>query len=73
MSRSQKIWQSHRIKTQKNYFEDVAKFKYLGKTLTDQNYMHEEIKSRINAGTLAAVQFSLLFSRLLSRNLKVKI
>jgi hypothetical protein len=52
----------------------VAKFKYLGKTLTDQNYMQEEIKSRLNSGNSSyrSVQ-SLLSSRLLSRNLKVKI
>jgi hypothetical protein len=52
----------------------VAKFKYLGTALTDQNYINEEIKSRINSGNACyhSVQ-GLLPSRLLSRNVKVKI
>jgi hypothetical protein len=52
----------------------VAKIKYFGKTVTDQNYMQEEIKSRLNSGNACyhSVQ-SLLTSRLLSRNVKVKI
>jgi hypothetical protein len=55
-------------------FEDVTEFKYLETTLTDQDCMHEEIKSRLNLGNACyhLVQ-SLLSSCLLSRNLKVKI
>jgi hypothetical protein len=40
MSRSQKIGQKHSIKRGNRSFEDVAKFKYLGITLSDQNCMH---------------------------------
>jgi hypothetical protein len=71
MSRSQKTGQKYSIKIANRSFEDVAKFKYLGTTLTDQNHMHEEIKSRLNSGNACynLVQ-SLLSSCLLSRNLK---
>jgi hypothetical protein len=74
MSHSQKVGQKHSIKTANRSFEDVAKFKYLGTTLTDQTCVHEEIKSRLSLGNACChlVQ-SLLSSCLLSRNLKVKI
>jgi hypothetical protein len=74
MSRSQKTGEKHSIKIANGSLEDVEKFKYLGTTLTDQNCMHEEIKSRLNWGNACyhSVQ-SLLSSRLLSGDVKVKI
>jgi hypothetical protein len=74
MSHSQNIGQKHSIKIANRSSEDVAKFKYLRTTQTDQNSMHEEIKSRLNSGNACyhLVQ-SLLSSHLLSRKLKVKI
>jgi hypothetical protein len=50
MSRYQKAGQRQSIKIANTSFEDVAKFKYLGTTLTDQNCMNEEIKSRVDSG-----------------------
>jgi hypothetical protein len=74
MSRSQKVGQKRSIKIASRFLEYVAKFKYLGTTLTDQNHMHEEIKSRLNSGNACchSVQ-SILSSCLLSRNVKVKV
>jgi hypothetical protein len=74
ISRSQKTGQKYSIKIANRPFEDVANFRYFGTTLTDQNRLHEEINSRLNSGNACchSVQ-SLLSSRLLSRNLKVKI
>jgi hypothetical protein len=52
----------------------VATFKYLGTTLTNQNDIQDEMKSRLNSGNACyySVQ-NLLSSRLISTNLKIKI
>jgi hypothetical protein len=66
--------QRQRIKIANRSFKDVAKFMYLGTTLTDQNFIQEEIKSRLNSGNACYHSVhSLLSSRLLSRNVKDKI
>jgi hypothetical protein len=65
ISSSHKIGQKNSIKIGNRSFEDVASFKYLGTTLTDQNSVHKDIKSRLNSGNACyhSVQ-GLLSSRL---------
>jgi hypothetical protein len=70
----QREGQRHCIKKANSSFEDVVTLKYLGTTLTDQNCMHEEIKSRLNSGNSSYHSVkSRLSSRLLSRKVKVDI
>jgi hypothetical protein len=74
MSRHPNSGQNQNIRIANESFEKVAKFKYLGPTLTNQNDIHDEIKSRLNSGNACyySVQ-NLLSSRLISKNLKIKI
>jgi hypothetical protein len=50
MSRHPNSGQNQNIRTANESFENVARFKYLGMTLTDKNDIHDEIKSRLNSG-----------------------
>ena len=72
MSRDQNAGRNHSVRIDNSTFERV--FKYLGTTLTNQNSIQEEIKSRLRSGNACyhSVQ-SLLSSKLLSKNLKTKI
>jgi hypothetical protein len=40
--------QNQNIRIANELFENVAKFKYLGMTLTCQNYIYDEMKSRLS-------------------------
>jgi hypothetical protein len=73
MSRDQNAERIHSVRTDNSTFERVEEFKYLGTALTNQNSTAEEMKSRLRSGGACchSVQ-NLLFSRLLFKNLKIK-
>jgi len=74
MSRDQNAGRIHSVKINYSSFERVEELKYLVTTLTHQNSIPEEIKSRLRLGNACyhSVQ-NLLSSRLLYKNLKIKI
>jgi hypothetical protein len=49
-SRDQNAGRNHSMRIDNSTFERVLEFKYLGTTLTNQNSIAEEIKSRLRSG-----------------------
>jgi hypothetical protein len=74
LSPQQKAGQNHDIKSANKCFENVAQFRYLGKTIINQKLIQEEIKRRLNSGNACyhSVQ-NLLSSCLLSKIIKIRI
>jgi hypothetical protein len=70
----QNVGQNQDMKIANRWFENVSQFNFLGTTVTYQNLIQEEIKRRMSSGNTCyhSVQ-SLLSSRLLSKNLKMRI
>ena len=50
MFRDRNAGRGHSVKIDNSSIESVEEFKYLGTTLTDQNSIQEEIKSRLKLG-----------------------
>jgi hypothetical protein len=74
MPRHQSAPQNHDTKKANRSFENVAEFEYLGTTEVNTNLINEEIKSRFNSGNACyRSSKNLLFSRLLSKNVKIRI
>ena len=74
MSRDQDAGRSRSIKIDNSSLARVEDLKYLGTTLTNQNSIQEEIKSRLKSGNACyhSAQ-NLLSSSLLLKNLKINI
>ena len=71
MSRDQNAGRIQSVRIDNSTFERVEEFEYLGTTLTNQNAIAEEIKSRLRSGNACyhSVQ-NLLPSKLLTKKFK---
>jgi hypothetical protein len=74
VSRDKNAARNHRIETNICSFERVEESKYLGTILTNQNYIQEEVKSRLKSGNACyhSVENFVSYSFLL-KNIKIKI
>jgi hypothetical protein len=74
MTRDQNVGQSHKINNDNSSFERVEEFKYFGTTLTDQNSVQEEIKSRLKSQNACYYSMqNILSSSFLSKNINFNI
>ena len=74
MSRDQNAGRNHNMKIDNRSFERVEELQYLGTTITNENLIQEEIKSRLRSGNVCYRWMQdLLSSSLLSKNSKFKI
>ena len=65
--------QNHKIRTANKSFEIVAKFKYLGTTITKLNCMHKKNRGVRSEDKAPATQFRTFFIPVLCENAELKI
>jgi len=74
MSRDWNAGRSHSIKIDKRSFESMEECKYLATTLTNQNSIQEETKSRLKSENVCChLPQNLFSSSFLSKSIKIKI
>ena len=70
MSRDQNAGRSYSTKTDNSSIERAEEFKYLGTTLTNQNSIQEEIKSRLKLGNAESSLFQFAIQKFKDRDIK---
>jgi ankyrin repeat protein len=70
LSRHQNAGKNHHIEIADRWFENVAQFRYLRTTVTNQNLIQEEIKRRLNSSNACYHSVKNLPSCLLPKNVK---
>jgi hypothetical protein len=74
LSSHQNVGRKRNIKIANRSFGNVSQFRYFGTTVTNKNFIQEEIKRRLNSGNACYHSGQNLLSfRLLSKNLKIRI
>jgi hypothetical protein len=74
LSRHKNAGQNHDIKVANRCLENVAKFGYLGTTITNENLIREGFKRGLNSGNAGYHSVQNLSSfRLLSKNIKIRL
>jgi hypothetical protein len=61
----------HDVKVANKCIRNIAKFRYLGMTVTNQNCIHEEIKCRLNLGNACYHLVHNLLSCLVPKDIKI--
>jgi hypothetical protein len=64
---------NHTLVIDNKALQNVAQFKYLGRTIINQEWIHKEIKEQIKCGDACYHSPQKLSSHLLSKSVKIKI